>query len=198
MGQAINSQTTKRPEMTQADDEVPKHGARESAFLRYASRTRGGPHRRRQRRRSPSGSSNQLVAAEAMRSATRRGGDYSWPSSSRPANQHDRGLRKLQLSQESGQRDGSACAKPSSRGLLVVCRGFGDPVEGGLSAGDFVEDLVGGFGPDEGLGVVVPVGDPAVDPGFEFGDGGEAGVGQGFAAEHGEPALDQVNANGEG
>src|SRR5215216_5734133 len=48
---------------------------------------------------------------------------------------------------------------------LVVCRGFGDPVEGGLSAGDFVEDLVGGFGPDEGLGVVVPVGDPAVDPG---------------------------------
>ena len=47
---------------------------------------------------------------------------------------------------------------------LVVCRGFGDPVQGGLSAGDFVEDLVGGFGPDEGLGVVVPVGDPAVDP----------------------------------
>src|SRR5438445_4367079 len=41
-------------------------------------------------------------------------------------------------------------------GHLVVCRGFGDPVEGGLSAGDFVEDLVGGFGPDEGLGVVVP------------------------------------------
>jgi hypothetical protein len=38
---------------------------------------------------------------------------------------------------------------------LVMCRGFGDPVEGGLSAGDFVEDLVGGFGPDEGLGVVV-------------------------------------------
>ena len=49
-----------------------------------------------------------------------------------------------------------------------------------MSAGDFVEDLVGGFGPDEGLGVVVPVGDPAVDPGFEFGDGGEAGVGQGI------------------
>ena len=41
----------------------------------------------------------------------------------------------------------------------MVCRGFGDPVEGGLSAGDFVEDLVGGFGPDEELGVVVPVGD---------------------------------------
>src|SRR5881397_4454893 len=45
-------------------------------------------------------------------------------------------------------------------GHLEVCRGFGDPVEGGLSAGDVVEDLVGGFGPDEGLGVVVPVGDP--------------------------------------
>src|SRR5436190_20537990 len=43
----------------------------------------------------------------------------------------------------------------------MMCRGFGDPVEGGLSAGDFVEDLVGGSGPDEGLGVVVPVGDPS-------------------------------------
>ena len=61
-----------------------------------------------------------------------------------------------------------------------------------MSAGDFVGDLVGGFGPDEGLGGVVPVGDPAVDPGSEFGDGGEVGVGQGFAAEHGEPALDEV------
>ena len=27
-----------------------------------------------------------------------------------------------------------------------------------MSAGDFVEDLLGGFGPDEGLGVVVPSG----------------------------------------
>jgi hypothetical protein len=58
--------------------------------------------------------------------------------------------------------------------------GFGDPVEGGLSAGDLVENLVGGLCPDKGLGVVVPVEDPAVDPGFEFGDGGEAGMGQGL------------------
>ena len=36
---------------------------------------------------------------------------------------------------------------------LVVCRGFGDPVEGGLSAGDFVEDLVGGSGQTKGSGL---------------------------------------------
>ena len=44
----------------------------------------------------------------------------------------------------------------------------------------------------KGLGAVVPVGDPVVDAGFELGDGGEAGVGQGLAAEHGEPALDEA------
>ncbi len=40
---------------------------------------------------------------------------------------------------------------------LVVCRGFGDPVEGGSASGDFVDDFVGCSGPDEGFGVVVPV-----------------------------------------
>ena len=35
----------------------------------------------------------------------------------------------------------------------MVCRGFDDPVEGGLSAGDFVENLVGGAGPDESSGL---------------------------------------------
>ena len=34
-----------------------------------------------------------------------------------------------------------------------MCRGFGDPVEGGLSAGDFVEDLVGGLVQTKGSGL---------------------------------------------
>jgi len=101
-------------------------------------------------------------------------------------------FHKYQVIRLRARKHSSDRRMESYRPDVVVCRGFGDSVEGGLSAGDFVEDLVGGFGPDEGLGVVVPVGDPAVDPGFEFGDGGEAGVGQGFAAEHGEPALDEV------
>jgi dihydrofolate reductase len=43
---------------------------------------------------------------------------------------------------------------------------IGDPVEGGSSTGDLVEDPVSGSGPDGGLGVAIPVGDPAVDPGL--------------------------------
>ena len=34
---------------------------------------------------------------------------------------------------------------------LVVCRGFGDVVEGGSSAAGFGDDLFGGTAPDEGL-----------------------------------------------
>jgi len=66
---------------------------------------------------------------------------------------------------------------------LMVGSADGDPT---------VDDRVVGVGPDQVLGVVVPVGDPAVDPGFEFGDGGDAGVGRGFAVERREPALDEV------
>jgi hypothetical protein len=36
--------------------------------------------------------------------------------------------------------------------------------------GEVVEDLVGGLGPDEGVGIGVPFIDPAADVGFEFGD----------------------------
>jgi len=36
--------------------------------------------------------------------------------------------------------------------------------------GEVVQDLVGGLGPDERLRVLVPLGDPLVDVGFEFGD----------------------------
>jgi hypothetical protein len=36
-----------------------------------------------------------------------------------------------------------SCRRTCAHASLVVCRGFGDSVEGGLSAGDFVEDLVG-------------------------------------------------------
>ena len=45
------------------------------------------------------------------------------------------------------------------RALLVVRRGFG---EGGSSSFDFGDDVVGGLGPGEGLGVVVPVLGPGV------------------------------------
>ena len=40
---------------------------------------------------------------------------------------------------------------------LVVRRGFGLVGEGGSASSDFVDDLVRGLGPDERLGVVVPV-----------------------------------------
>jgi len=46
---------------------------------------------------------------------------------------------------------------------LVVCRGFGDPVEGGLASCDSFDDFVGGAGPYEWFGVAVPVLDPPVD-----------------------------------
>ncbi|MCQ3804336.1 MAG: hypothetical protein KTV45_09570, partial [Acidimicrobiia bacterium] len=40
---------------------------------------------------------------------------------------------------------------------LVVCRGFGWVVEGCASSLDFFDDFLGGFVPDEGFGVLVPV-----------------------------------------
>ena len=73
--------------------------------------------------------------------------------------------------------------------LLVVRRGFG---EGGSSSFDFGDDVVGGLGPGEGLGVVVPVLGPDVDGVGEVGCGVEAVVGEGFAGEHREPGLDEV------
>lgn len=41
--------------------------------------------------------------------------------------------------------------------MLVVCRGFSDPVECGSSSLDFGDDLFGGLVPDEWFRVVAPV-----------------------------------------
>ena len=38
---------------------------------------------------------------------------------------------------------------------------------------ELLEDLIGGFGPDEGFGVAVMLGDMALDGVFEVGDGFE-------------------------
>lgn len=73
--------------------------------------------------------------------------------------------------------------------MLVVCLGFG---EGGSASFDFCDDVVGGFGPGEGFGVVVPVLGPGVDGLGQLGDGAEAVLGEGFAGEHGEPGFDEV------
>lgn len=56
---------------------------------------------------------------------------------------------------------------------LVVRRGFGW-VEGGASSFDFGDDLLGGFVPDEGFGVLVPVVGPGVDSFDQLADALEA------------------------
>jgi hypothetical protein len=55
-------------------------------------------------------------------------------------------------------------------------RGSGVRVEGGSASADLVDDVVGGLGPDEGVGVVIPVVAPLVDGIGEFGDAGEDAV----------------------
>ena len=77
--------------------------------------------------------------------------------------------------------------------ILVVRRGFG---EGGSSPFDFGDDVVGGLGPGEGLGVVAPVLGPSVDAVGEIGCGVEAVVGEGLAGERGEPGLYEVVPGG--
>ena len=57
---------------------------------------------------------------------------------------------------------------------LVVCRGFGWVVEGGATSADFGDDLFGGSVPDEGFGVLVPVGGPGFDGADELVHAGEA------------------------
>ncbi len=74
----------------------------------------------------------------------------------------------------------------------MVRRGFGLVGEGGSPSLDLGDDVVGGFVPDEGLGVVVPVLGPELDGVDELIEAGEAAaaeasIGQGF-----EPALDEV------
>ncbi len=63
------------------------------------------------------------------------------------------------LGYEIGRRFGPALQ--ASR--LVVRRGFGDGGQCGSAPLDLGDDLLGGLGPDEGLGVVVPVFGPCLD-----------------------------------
>src|SRR5271169_5024552 len=74
---------------------------------------------------------------------------------------------------------------------LVVCLRF-DLVEGGASALNLGDDVVGGGLPDEWLWVVVPVLRPRGDCGGEVGDAGESATAQAFVGEFLEPAFDQV------
>lgn len=55
----------------------------------------------------------------------------------------------------------------------MVRRGFGLGGEGGSSALDFGDDLVGGLPPDEGAGVLVPSFGPEIDGVDEVVDAGE-------------------------
>ena len=73
----------------------------------------------------------------------------------------------------------------------MVRRGF-DLVEGGSPASDLVDDLFGGFVPDERFRVVVPVFGPGLDGLFEFVDAGEHASAESTIGEFFEPALDQV------
>ena len=57
---------------------------------------------------------------------------------------------------------------------------------------DGVEDLVGGLGPHERLGVLVPFVDPAADVAFQVDDGVVCGTAEFAGGQFGEPALDEV------
>ena len=53
--------------------------------------------------------------------------------------------------------------------------------------GEGVEDLVRGFVPGVGAGVIVPGVDPVLDRVFEFGDGSVGTASDPFGGEFGEP-----------
>lgn len=55
---------------------------------------------------------------------------------------------------------------------------------------DGLQDVVSGLGPDEWPGVLVPLGDPLADAGFEFGDAAVGGAAELAIGELGEPPLD--------
>ena len=58
------------------------------------------------------------------------------------------------------------------------------------------EDLIGGFGPDEGFGVPVVIGDVTLDGVFEFGDGFEDAAPDAPSCDGGEEAFDRVQPGG--
>src|SRR5665647_2590909 len=76
---------------------------------------------------------------------------------------------------------------------LVSCTG--DPCQ---KSSDWLEDLFGGFGPDEWLGVFVPSLGPGADIGLEGLDGGVAATADELIGDEAEPALDLVDPAGAG
>ena len=65
-------------------------------------------------------------------------------------------------------------------------------------AGEGFQDVVGGFGPDERLRVLVPGFDPGADVGFEFFDAAVGAAAQFAVGQLGEPAFDEVEPRGVG
>ena len=63
---------------------------------------------------------------------------------------------------------------------------------------DAAFDLMGGFGPAEGFGGFVPVGQEAGDGLLQARDAVEAAAANGLRAYQAEPALDQVEPRGAG
>jgi hypothetical protein len=54
---------------------------------------------------------------------------------------------------------------------------------------DFLEDVVGGLGPDEGVAPVVPAVDESADLGVKVPDGAEAAAADGLFLDDAEPDL---------
>ena len=72
--------------------------------------------------------------------------------------------------------------------MIPAFDGF-ERIEG---AAFFVEDDVGGFGPDEGLGVGVVRTEVVLDGGLQVGDAGEGAAPDALPRDLGEEALDQI------
>jgi Transposase len=66
------------------------------------------------------------------------------------------------------------------------------------SIADAAFDLMGGFGPAEGFGIFVPVGQEAGDGLLQARDAVEAAAANGLRGDQAEPALDQVEPRGAG
>src|SRR4051812_30755187 len=77
---------------------------------------------------------------------------------------------------------------PPGRNQLVSCL-----VDSLAVAGDRFEDLFGGFGPDVGAWVLVPVLDPGADVNVESADAGVRAAAQQLGGQLSEPALDEVD-----
>ena len=74
---------------------------------------------------------------------------------------------------------------------LVSCRRDSFAISGEVG-----EDLVGGFDPDVGARVFVPVVEPGADVGFEVGDAAVDAAAEHLGCDLGEPALDEVEPGG--